>query len=267
MEIPIFQVDAFTDKPFAGNPAGVCLLQQPMPDAWQLDLAREMNLSETAFLQRRTDGWGLRWFTPQVEVELCGHATLASAHILWETGHCRRDEIIHFHTLSGELTAGWVDGWIELDLPLRQVTEAPLPEAILQALRGLPVLFAGRSGENYFIETASQADVLAVQPDFALLLTQPGHGLIVTARSEQPGVDFVSRYFAPWVGIPEDPVTGSAHCSLAPYWETRLGRSPLAARQVSARGGSLRVTCRGERVAVQGQAVTVIAGSIYSLIS
>ena len=242
----IFQVDAFSDKPFAGNPAAVCVLDGPRDDAWMRQLAGEMNLSETAFLHPEGDRYRLRWFTPAAEVELCGHATLASAHILWETGQLRRDGTARFITRSGPLAANRRGDWIELDFPYEKAEMAAAPPGLVEAL-GVAPLWIGRNRLDYLIEVASEAEVRQADPDFRALKSIPvagaiAAGVIVTAPADGIDIDFVSRYFAPAAGIDEDPVTGSTHCCLGPFWGTRLGKNELAARQVSARGGTLRPT-------------------------
>jgi PhzF family phenazine biosynthesis protein len=255
--ITIHQVDAFTDRVFAGNPAGVCMLDHPVEAAWMQAVAREMNLSETAFLNPSLDGYQLRWFTPATEVDLCGHATLASAHVLWATGVLAADDVARFHTRSGPLAAVRRDGWIEMDFPSLPVTEADVPAGLAEALHVEPVRF-GRSRDDVLVEVASEAAVRACTPDFSRLLTIPARGVIVTSRATMPGFDFVSRFFAPAAGVYEDPVTGSAHCALAPYWAAQLGRDSFDAYQVSARGGVLRLRLRGDRVILCGQAVSVL---------
>ena len=258
----ITQVDAFTDTIFAGNPAAVCLLPEPRGEAWMQRLAREMNLSETAFLGRRADGaFDLRWFTPTVEVDLCGHATLASAHVLWERGECGPGAEIRFHTRSGMLSARRRDAWIELDFPAVPEEAAAPPPGLVEALGAEP-LYLGRNRFDYLAELDSEAAVRALRPDVQRLRTVDARGVIVTARTAERGFDFVSRFFAPAAGIDEDPVTGSAHCCLGPYWQARLGKSALAARQVSPRGGVVRVEVDGSRVKLLGQAVTVFVAEL-----
>ena len=260
MSIPIYTVDAFTDEPFAGNPAGVCLLDDPRQSEWMLNVAREMNLSETAFLTPSAgDGFELRWFTPAVEIDLCGHATLATAHVLWESGTLDSKSTARFHTRSGVLTASQRGEWIELDFPAKPVEEAPAPAGLIEAL-GVKPRFVGRNSFDYLVEVASPKDVRAASPDFARLSGIEARGTIVTSRSDEDGVDFVSRFFAPRAGVPEDPVTGSAHCALAPYWAKRLERTVMVGRQLSARGGSVRVRVEGDRVVLGGRAVTVLRG-------
>jgi predicted PhzF superfamily epimerase YddE/YHI9 len=254
MSLPLYQVDAFTDRPFAGNPAAVCLLPAPHDDAWLQAAAREMNLSETAFLVAEGEGHRLRWFTPTVEVDLCGHATLASAHVLWETGRLPAEATARFETRSGSLTATRRGDWIELDFPATPPAAAEAPAGLAEALGAAPVTVA-RSRFDYVVERARA-------PDFARLATLPVRGVCVTSRATTAGYDFVSRFFAPASGILEDPVTGSAHCSLGPYWQARLGRDRFTAYQASARGGVLRVQVAGDRVRLGGQAVTVLRGEL-----
>ena len=263
MSLDLFQIDAFTDRPFAGNPAAVCLLDGPRDAEWMQDVAREMNLSETAFLHPTGDGFGLRWFTPAIEVELCGHATLASAHVLWETGLLAPDDRARFHTLSGLLTAERQGDWIELDFPARPVDEVDPPEGLAEALGKEPV-FVGRSKYDYLLELSSEEAVRTADPDHRRLASLPVRGVIVTARASKEPFHFVSRFFAPGSGIDEDPVTGSAHCSLGPFWRERLGRDEFLAYQASARGGVVRVRVEGDRVKLGGQAVTVLRGRLVA---
>jgi PhzF family phenazine biosynthesis protein len=261
MPIPIAQIDAFTDTPFSGNPAAVCLLAESRDDRWLQAVAREMNLAETAFLLPMNDGYRLRWFTPTIEVDLCGHATLASAHLLWEDGHLAPDDTARFHTRSGLLTAARHDGWITLDFPATPAELCPPPPGLSESV-GAPVLAVGRSQFDYLVEVESEEVVRALQPNFDAISRLPARGLIVTGRSTRPGFDFVSRFFAPQSGIAEDPVTGSAHCALGPFWGKRLGKSDLMAFQASPRGGVLRVRLAGDRVLLGGQAVTVLRGEL-----
>ncbi len=264
MPVEIIQVDAFTDKPFAGNPAAVCLLPEPRSDGWMQSVALEMNLSETAFLVRREDGFGLRWFTPAVEVDLCGHATLASAHVLWEEGILGKDETARFHTKSGLLTATRAGGWIELDFPAAFLEEARPPENLVEALGVAPVYIGKSRMYYYLIEVGSEEEVRGLKPDFTALRdsSTSAFGIIVTSLASSPRFDFVSRFFAPGAGIDEDPVTGSAHCCLGPYWKGRLDRDEFLAYQASARGGVVSVKVAGERVLLGGQAVTVMRGRL-----
>ncbi len=262
MSLRITQVDAFTDKPFAGNPAGVCILPKAAEPAWMLNVAREMNLAETAFLVPRRDGYDLRWFTPSVEVDLCGHATLASAHVLWEDGHLKKDDQARFHTKSGLLTADRRDSWIELDFPATPATPAQAPAGLLDAL-GEKALFVGRSKFDYLVEVESEAVVRRLDPDMGAIARVEARGVIVTSRADAKSkYDFVSRFFAPQSGVPEDPVTGSAHCALAPYWGAKLGKKKLVAFQASARGGEIRLQLEGDRVRLRGQAVTVLRAEL-----
>ncbi|MHB1133085.1 MAG: PhzF family phenazine biosynthesis protein [Chloroflexota bacterium] len=261
MPTPIYQVDAFTATPFAGNPAAVCLLSEPKTDDWLQNVACEMNLAETAFLWRRADGFDLRWFTPVLEVDLCGHATLASAHTLWEQGALPSDEAARFRTRSGLLTCLRVGEWIEMDFPVKPAAPTAAPAGLLEGL-GVAARWVGRSQFDYLVEVDSAAIVRACAPDFALLKTVPARGVIVTSAEGAGEFDFVSRFFDPLTGLNEDPVTGSAHCTLAPYWAERLGKSEMRAYQASARGGVVRVRNAGERVFVAGQAVTVLRGEL-----
>ncbi|HEX7078899.1 MAG TPA: PhzF family phenazine biosynthesis protein [Candidatus Eisenbacteria bacterium] len=266
-ELACWQVDAFTEEPFGGNPAAVVLLEHDPPEAWMQAVGAEMNLSETAFVRSRPDGeYGLRWFTPAAEVALCGHATLASAHMLWESGALAAGRAAVFHTKSGRLAASRNGVWIEMDFPALPVEEAPAPSGLLDAL-GAKARFVGKTRMDCLVELESEAAVRSLTPDFARLAAAEARGIIVTARSEREGADFVSRFFAPAVGIAEDPVTGSAHCALAPYWQARLGRAAMVGRQVSARGGIVRVEVRGDRVALGGRAVTVLRGTLVGLAS
>jgi PhzF family phenazine biosynthesis protein len=262
--LDLYQVDAFADRPFAGNPAAVCLLPEPRDARWMQDVAREMNLSETAFLDPVADGFNLRWFTPAIEVELCGHATLASAHVLWETGKLGEGETARFHTLSGLLTADRRGEWIELDFPARRAEEMEPPAGLLAALGATGPRFVGKSRYDYFLELATEDAVRAMTPEFQALKSLPVRGVIVTARSSSAAFDFVSRFFAPGSGIDEDPVTGSAHTTLGPYWADRLGKEDLLAYQASARGGVVKVRLVGDRVKLGGQAVTVLQGRLLA---
>jgi len=261
MSLTIYQVDAFADQPFCGNPAAVCLLPAPVEQEWMQNVAREMNLSETAFLHRQKDGWRLRWFTPAVEVALCGHATLASAHVLWETCQLAPSETARFHTHSGLLTAQRDGTGIEMDFPAKTAESADAPPGLPQAL-GVKPLFVGRSAFDYLVEVDGAATVRAMKPDFTRLAELPVRGVIVTGRSDRPEFDFVSRFFAPASGVNEDPVTGSAHCTLGPFWQSRLNKSAFVAYQASARGGVVKVRVAGDRVFLGGQAVTVLRGEL-----
>ncbi|MEP6471692.1 MAG: PhzF family phenazine biosynthesis protein [Acidobacteriota bacterium] len=263
MPVAISQVDAFTSRPFSGNPAGVCVLPEERDDAWMLSVAQEMNLAETAFLNQRSDGWSLRWFTPALEVDLCGHATLASAHVLWEENLLAPDETARFHTRSGVLTAIKRGDWIELDFPATPDEPVEAPGGLVESL-GVTPRYVGRSRFDYVVEVDSEDVVRDVRPDFGHLRKLGGRGVIVTGRSATPDWDFVSRFFAPAAGIDEDPVTGSAHCCLAPFWSRRLKKTSFRARQISARGGELKVDLDGDRVRLGGQAVTVLRAELLA---
>lgn len=255
----IVQVDAFTDRPFAGNPAAVCVLPGPADERWMQRVAMEMNVAETAFLHREADAWRLRWFTPAVEVDLCGHATLASAHVLWEDGHAVRGTPLRFLTRSGALGAASRDGWIELDFPAEPALPVAAPPHLLDALGTTGAVAKNRM--DYLVEVADEAVVRRLAPDLGRLRLIPARGVVVTARAGAP-YDFVSRFFGPAVGVDEDPVTGSAHCALGPWWAGRLGRDSLTGYQASPRGGVVRVEVRGARVGLLGQAVTVLRGEL-----
>jgi PhzF family phenazine biosynthesis protein len=258
MPVSIVQVDAFTPVPFGGNPAAVCVLSAPGDARWMQNVAREMNLSETAFLDPRPEGYNLRWFTPAAEVDLCGHATLASAHVLWEDGHLDRARQARFMTRSGWLSARKAGDWIEMDFPAKAEQSAPAPPQFTEALGANPQ-YVGRNAFDYLVELESEQAVRELQPDIGLLRRLPARGVIVTSRGSGE-YDFVSRFFAPAVGVDEDPVTGSAHCCLGPFWSARLGKQEMLAYQASARGGVVRVRVEGDRVLLGGQAVTVLRG-------
>lgn len=263
MSIPLYVVDAFTDRPFAGNPAAVCLLPEWPSDDWLQNVGREMNLAETAFLVRRAAGeYELRWFTPAVEVDLCGHATLASAFALWEMGHEPRLPLT-FHTKSGPLTADpRGDDEIELDFPAKPAIYGEPPVGLLPALGVASAVRVGRNSFDYLVELATEAEVRALRPDFRALAAVECRGVIVTARSADGAYDFVSRFFAPASGIDEDPVTGSAHCCLAVHWAGPLGKTEMVGYQSSARGGVVRVAVRGDRVGLTGRAVLMTKGEL-----
>jgi predicted PhzF superfamily epimerase YddE/YHI9 len=261
MSLPVVQVDAFTDRPFTGNPAAVCLLPAPGDDRWMRDVAREMNLSETAFLHPERSGYRLRWFTPVVEVALCGHATLASAHVLWQDGHLDPDRPARFHTQSGELTAQRRGDWITLDFPALPAAPVEPPPGLLEALGGRARAVA-RSRFDYLVELDDEDAVRRLTPDYAALARVAARGVMVTSRATDSEFDFISRFFAPQSGILEDPVTGSAHCTLGPYWHARLDKASLVAFQASPRGGVVRVEVREGRVTLGGRAVTVLRGEL-----
>ena len=254
MSLILNLVDAFTDRPFTGNPAAVCVMSAPVDEIRMQLVAREMNLSETAFLHFIPDGWLLRWFTPTVEVKLCGHATLASAFTLWETGRLRSDETARFLTLSGWLTCRRDGKWIEMDFPAQIAQPCAAPEGLGLAL-GCEPLGIYRSETEYLVEIADEKTLRALKPNFSALARFPSRGVIVTCRSASAGYDFVSRYFAPAVGVNEDPVTGSTHCLLGPYWERKLEKSEFTAYQASDRGGVIKLRMSGARVLLRGQAV------------
>lgn len=263
MPLPIFQVDAFAARPFTGNPAAVCLLDAPAEEAWMQSVAAEMNLSETAFVAPREDGFALRWFTPVVEVELCGHATLAAAHVLWEEGRLAPDAPARFHTLGGLLTARRTEDGATMDFPAKPEEAVDPPAGLAEAL-GVEPAYCGRSQFDLLVDVGSEAALRTLRPNFAALRRVEARGVIATARAQGGDYDFVSRFFAPRVGIDEDPVTGSAHCVLAPYWARRLGRDELSAHQASHRGGDVRVRLDGDRVHLAGSAVTVLRGTLLA---
>jgi predicted PhzF superfamily epimerase YddE/YHI9 len=255
----ILQIDAFTEQAFKGNPAAVCLLDRERDPEWMQNVAAEMKLSATAFLLPQNGGFSLRWFTPAVEVDLCGHATLASAHALWQEKVLEGEA--RFHTRSGMLTARREGEWTELDFPVTPEQPVEAPPRLLEALGTTPV-YAGRNKFDYIIEVESEDAVLTMTPDHAALRRLPVRGIIVTSRASMKGYDFVSRFFAPGSGIDEDPVTGSAHCCLAPFWASRLGKNEFVAYQASPRGGTVRVRLEGDRVKLMGRAVTVFRGEL-----
>jgi PhzF family phenazine biosynthesis protein len=269
MPQPIAVADAFTAEPYRGNPAGICVLPTPASDEWMQSVAIEMNHAETAFLLKISDGYDLRWFTPGGEVDLCGHATLASAHYLWETGALAAGEQARFHTRSGLLTADRLvlDGqpWIELDFPSEPAQPAATP-ANLAIMLGAEPLFVGRNRMDYLVELKNEVAVRNLKPDFkqiaALSTAEDVRGIIVTAAGTHGEAEVVSRCFYPRFGIDEDPVTGSAHCAVAPYWIPRLGKQEIVAYQASARGGWLRLRLADNRVKLRGQAVTTLRGQL-----
>ena len=259
--IRCWQVDAFTDRPFAGNPAAVCWLEKEADSKWMQAVAAEMNLSETAFVQRDGDNFALRWFTPTVEVDLCGHATLATAHALWTAGIAPGGKPLRFNTRSGMLTCRQDHDFIDLDFPSTPAAETVPAGPVEQAL-GVKAAYVGRSKYYYLVVVESAQSVRSIAPDFARLGELPTKGIIVTAVSDDPKFDFLSRFFAPALGVNEDPVCGSAHCCLTPYWAEQLGKTNLMAYQASARGGVLRLCLNGDRVILGGQAVTVWQGEL-----
>jgi len=258
----LYQVDAFTAEPFKGNPAVVCLLEGPQPDNWMQNLAKEMNLSETAYLLPEGDAWRLRWFTPKREVSLCGHATLASAKVLYEIQPTLQKQPIRFQTRSGELLARWVDGKIELDFPAMEFKHFSYERTVDEVLGFTPreAVFAG----NFFLFEAEDEKVIRKsQPDFTALEKLPMPEVIITSRTKDPAFDFISRFFAPQLGINEDPVTGSAHCLLAPYWAKKLGKSEFDAYQASQRGGKLHLKLVGDRVRISGAAKIIFRAELF----
>jgi PhzF family phenazine biosynthesis protein len=265
MPLPLCVVDAFTREAFRGNPAAVCLPGSDATTAWMQSVAAELNLSETAFAVPLSEGrWRLRWFTPKAEVDLCGHATLATAHALWEAGDAPASQPLCFETRSGPLHCRLEEGpsgnaRIAMDFPAQPAQATPMPPGLLEAL-GAPAVWVGRSREDLLVEVASAEELRRLTPDFKALAAFPVRGVIVTARSDHADADFVSRFFAPAVGIDEDPVTGSAHCTLACHWSDRLGRTALTGFQASARGGTVGVELRGDRVRLLGHAVTAWRG-------
>jgi len=262
MKAELYQVDSFTAEPFKGNPAGVCLLEQPVPESWMQNLAMEMCLAETAFIYPESDGFRLRWFTPVTEVELCGHATLATAHILFETGRLKPADSARFFTKSGLLTVTKNNNFLEMNFPATPARQCPEPENLSRALGNINFLYCGKNDYDYLVELDSAAVIKFLKPDFKLLMKVTARGIIVTSRSQSPEFDFVSRFFAPSLGIDEDPVTGSAHCTLGPYWAKKLSKSKFAAYQASRRGGTLEVELIGNRVLLRGQAVTIFSASL-----
>ena len=261
MSHTLTQVDAFTDRAFGGNPAAVLVLPAPADESWMQAVATEMNLSETAFVHPEKDGFGLRWFTPRLEVDLCGHATLAAAHVLWEDGTASKNAPLLFHTKSGLLTATRSEPWIELDFPAEFEEYCAAPMELTEAL-GVAMHYVGKNRFDYLIEVENEATLRGLEPDFAVLESVPARGFIVTSRADSKEYDFVSRFFAPSHGVREDPVTGSAHCCLAPFWSTRLGKDTMVGYQASLRGGVVRVRVEGDRVVLGGQAVTVLRGQL-----
>jgi PhzF family phenazine biosynthesis protein len=257
----LFLVDAFADKMFSGNPAAVCMLAQAKSEDLMQNIAHEMNLSETAFIHPYKDGYFLRWFTPTTEVDLCGHATLATAHILWEMNHLTTNEKPKFYTKSGVLTARQRDQWIELDFPAEPASATDAPEGLIQAL-GVSPTFIGRNRMDYIVEVESEEMLRKARPNFDALSRISTRGVILTSRSDSDKYDFVSRFFAPASGVNEDPVTGSAHCCLGPYWQKKLNKDSFTAYQASRRGGVVKVRVSGDRVLLMGQAIIVLRGEL-----
>ncbi len=262
MRLPLHLVDAFADGPFTGNPAAVVRLDAARDEAWMQSLAMEMNQAETAFVRRLDDGWSLRWFTPRAEVDLCGHATLASAHALWHH-HGETEPVLRFDTRSGVLTARRDDDAITLDFPAIASREAD-PMAELEAALGVRPVEVHRGRFDLMCVLEDAATLRALDPDLGAIARLDARGVIVTAPGDVDGIDFVSRFFAPALGVPEDPVTGSAHCALAPWWSARLGRDTLVGRQCSPRGGTVRCRLVGDRVELTGRAVTTLQAEVLA---
>ncbi|HEV7428454.1 MAG TPA: PhzF family phenazine biosynthesis protein [Thermoanaerobaculia bacterium] len=258
----LLQIDAFTSDAFKGNPAAVLFMDGARDDQWMANVAAEMNLAETAFLTPNNRDWDLRWFTPAVEVDLCGHATLASAHAIWSE-NISSDALLRFHTRSGVLTAKHDGDMIELDFPAKRDESIAAPAGLLDALGVSSAAYVGRNQFDYIVELPSEAEVRALKPDHGVLRQLPVRGVIVTSRGTGE-YDFISRFFAPGSGVDEDPVTGSSHCCLTPYWAERLGKSEMHAYQASPRGGSIRVRLDGDRVKLAGHAVTVLRGELLA---
>lgn len=254
MPTTLLVIDSFTDKPFGGNPAAVCILDGPADETWMKGVAREMNLAETAFLHRVSNAFSLRWLTPAVEVTLCGHATLAAAFALWQEGILKPGEIARFQTLSGELVCRCEGEWITMDFPAVPCEASPAPKGLSEAL-DCELAYCGYNGMDYLVEVANAEVLRGLKPNLTTLSTLPMRGLIITSRSEVAEFDFISRFFAPAVGVSEDPVTGSAHCALGPYWQPKLGKSDFTAYQASERGGVVKLSVMGDRVLLRGQAV------------
>ena len=266
MKLPIYTVDAFADKPFSGNPAAVCITDKALSEELMKNIAFEMNLSETAYLVKNNpdnnNSFNLRWFTPQAEVDLCGHATLASSHILWQTGISLKNEPINFHTKSGVLTSvNKGNDSYEMDFPAIEQDVIDFPHELEMAL-GIKPQYVGMTKWNYIVELGNEEEVRNVQPDFDMLEKLPGWGTIITAKSAMKGYDFVSRFFAPEKGIKEDPVTGSAHCVLGPFWQKRLEKNEFKAYQASQRGGTVGVRVEGDRVFLSGKAITILTAEM-----
>lgn len=257
----LYIVDAFTDTMYKGNPAAVCLLDFTQSDIWMQKVANEMNLSETAFIFPTEEGYILRWFTPQAEVDLCGHATLASAHILWQEEICSNN-VITFKTKSGDITAEKNNGWIQMDFPVEKASECVPPTELIEGLNGILFRYVGKNRMDYLVEVANEEVVRSLQPRFNILSNVDARGVIVTSKSDNQAYDFVSRCFYPALGVNEDPVTGSAHSCLGPYWGGKLNKNKLQAIQISERQGVLDLVLRGSRIIISGKAVTTLKGKL-----
>ncbi|MBN2667304.1 MAG: PhzF family phenazine biosynthesis isomerase [Bacteroidales bacterium] len=258
----IFQVDAFTTEPFKGNPAGVCFPGKEMPLEWMQNIAAEMNLSETSFIWKESDIWNIRYYSPLSEIPLCGHATLSSAHIMFSTGMAGKNETIIFSSLAGMLEVRLADEWITMNFPSYGLVQADIPEDLSRYIGITPKEFHRTAHGWTFVLLESEEEVGNLNPDFASLKHSPYGDLIVTAPSSDPRFDFCVRCFAPALGINEDPVTGSAHCALVPFWNNKTGKKEFTSHQVSARGGILKVSLNGDRVEIAGQAVTILKGEL-----
>jgi len=258
----IYQVDAFTSEPFKGNPAGVCILEKEVNEDWMKKIAAELHVSETAFIVPGKDAYKIRYFTPESEVPLCGHATLSSAHIMFETGITPEGSGIVFHSAAGILNVSKDGGWIVLDFPAYGLVRYPVPADIGLYLGAEPLEYHRTAHGWAFVLLAGEEEVRGLEPDFAAMKKSPYGDLIVTAPSSDPDYDFCVRCFVPALGINEDPVTGSAHCALVPFWNKKTGKSEFVSHQVSARGGILKVSLNGERVNISGQAVTIFKAEL-----
>jgi PhzF family phenazine biosynthesis protein len=264
MSFPLYQINAFSENSFDGNPAAICILDEAKSTQWMQFVAAQMNLSETAFLEPQKNSYSLRWFTPTKEVDMCGHATLASAHCLWEQGYIDKSKTILFNTRGGELTACLQKGFIELNFPISLTTTINKPEKLV-ALLGIEPIFCGKFGNKHLFEVKTVQELLAIRPNFSALKSLPERGVSITCKADKDSeYDFLSRYFAPWVGIEEDPVNGSSHCALAPYWAERIEDKPLIAYQASQRGGKLIVKVNGDRVKISGTAKTVLIAQLLA---
>jgi PhzF family phenazine biosynthesis protein len=258
----IYQVDAFTDQPFRGNPAGVCILEKEMPDEWMQNIAMEMNLSETAFLLKENTGYKIRYFSPEAEIPLCGHATLSSAHILYETGIVKKNDRIFFNSKAGQLIISYSGGWITMNFPAYEVEPVEIKNDF-EKIMGIRPVRLYRTGHGWTLALlGSEKEVRNLKPDFKAMKSSPYGDLIITAPSADMDFDFCVRCFAPALGIDEDPVTGSAHCALVPFWHHKTGKKNFISHQVSKRGGVLKVELKGDRVEISGQARTVIRGEL-----
>lgn len=255
-------INAFASEPFSGNPAAVCILERDIEDDLKQQIAMEINLSETAFVVSGEDGFNLRWFTPLTEVDLCGHATLAAAHIIWEEDIVKSNEIIKFFTRSGEIGVKMEDGLISMGFPTEPVIPVENTEEVAKCINS-QILYAARNRFDYLLEIATEDELKRLVPDFSAISGLDSRGLIVTCRSDSGDWDFASRFFAPRVGINEDPVTGSAHCALGPYWSSKLGKIDLTGFQASQRGGLVYVKIKEKKVILGGKAVTVMQGNLF----